>query len=550
MNVDLNNLPDDVHELHEIISSITNTYEKEIASLESEKNQFEERSSHYESENLYLKEQVRLLKAYIYGKKNEKLTPEETEQGFLFNEAEEGIDETASDDSSDVSLTTVKSYTRKKTGRKPLSDDLPREEIVHDLSDEEKKCPCCGKERPSIGSDESEELEFIPAKIVVLKHIRKKYGPCSCDAFLAAEKPEVLTAPAPPRMIPGSIASPGLLAEVLTSKFADSLPFYRQEKIFKRIGVELSRQTMCNWEILVAEKCEPLIGLLTEEMRSGPLIHMDETTVQVLQEPGRKAESKSYMWVAVGKNQKGRPLVLYQYHPTRSGTVAADFLEGYTGFLQTDGYAGYNQACKNKNVIHVGCFAHARRYFFDAHKVNKKSKTAKRGLDYIQKLYKVEHELRSQSLDPVDFIEKRKVFVQPILDEFYNWLLSQKDAVVPKSKAGQAVEYTLAEWEKLIRYLDSHLLTPDNNTVENAIRPFVVGRKNWLFSNTPRGAHASAVIYSLVESAKANKLEPYDYLRYLFTLLPGVTGKDDLRKLLPGAISAGEIDKKLRNKTV
>ena len=545
MDVDLTNLPDDVTELHEIISSLKIQNEKS----EQEKKHFEERSNHYESDNRYLKEQVKLLKAYIYGKKNEKLTPEDVTQGLLFNEAEDGTDTDDTEEGKPEAVTTVKSYTRKKTGRKPLSDDLPREEVIHDLSEEERKCSCCGKERPCIGSDSTEELEFIPAKIVVLKHIKKKYGPCTCEASMEAENSEVITASMPPRMIPGSIASPGLLAEVLTSKFVDSLPFYRQEKIFKRIGVEISRQTMCNWATAVAEKCKPLIDVLTEEIRSGPLIQMDETTVQVLKEPGKKAESKSYMWVSVGKNHQGSPLILYQYHPTRSGTVAHDFLEGYSGFLQTDGYTGYNQAGKNDKIIHVGCFAHARRYFFEAHKLNKKSKIASKGLEYIQKLYKAENDLRSKGLNPDDFVMKRNNAVLPILDEFHNWLLSQKDTVVPKSKAGQAIEYTLSEWSKLIRYLDNHLLTPDNNTVENAIRPFVVGRKNWLFSNTPRGAHASAVIYSLVESAKANGLEPYDYLRYLFTILPGITKKNELRKLLPGAISAGTINENLGNKT-
>ena len=549
MKFDLNNLSDDVKELHAIISSLSLQYEQNLEnienleseknSLESEKNNLEceknhlaSEKNHLESETQYLREQIKLLKAYIYGKKNEKLTPEDTAQGRLFNEAEDGADD---DLIADAPVTTVRSHTRKKTGRKPLADSLPREEIIHDLSDEEKKCSCCGKTRPSIGSDDTEELEFIPAKIVVLKHIRKKYGPCTCDAFLESEKTEVLTAPAPPRMIPGSIASPGLLAEVLTSKFCDSIPFYRQEKIFSRIGVEISRATMSNWTIAVAERCGPLIEMIAEEIRSGPLIQMDETTLQVLREPERKPENKSYMWVAVGKSHNGRKLILYEYHPTRAGTVASDFLEGYTGFLQTDGYAGYNLAGKQDDIVHVGCFAHARRYFFDGHKLNKKSKTAAKGLSFIQKLYKVEQDLRSMDLAPDDFVEKRKKAVQPILDEFHNWLLAQKDTVVPKSKAGQAVEYTLSEWSKLTRYLESHLLTPDNNTVENAIRPFVVGRKNWLFSNTPRGAHASAVIYSLVESAKANGLEPYDYLRYLFMALPAVDSNDKhgLKNLLP-----------------
>lgn len=539
MKVDLHNLPDDVNELHAIISNLAIEHqqiEEEKNHLESENHKIEEEKNHLESESRYLKEQVRLLKAYIYGKKNEKLTPEDGAQGRLFNEAENGADEDMVAEA-DAPVTMVRGHTRKKTGRKPLADSLPREEVIHDLSDEEKQCPYCQKERPCIGSDITEELEFITAKIVVLKHIRKKYGPCACNAFFESEEPEVCTAPATLRMLPGSIASPGLLAEVLTSKFCDSIPFYRQEKIFSRIGVEISRATMSNWGIAVAEKCGPLMDVITQEIRSGPLVQMDETTLQVLNEPEKEPESKSYMWVAVGKSHNGSKLILYQYHHTRSGTVASDFLEGYTGFLQTDGYGGYNRAGMQDGIVHVGCFAHARRYFFDAQKLNKKSKTAAKGLSFIQKLYKAEHDLRSKDLAPEDFVEKRKKVVQPILDEFHNWLLAQKDTVVPKSKAGQAVAYTLSEWSKLIRYLESHLLTPDNNAVENAIRPFVVGRKNWLFSNTPRGAHASAAIYSMVESAKANGLEPYKYLRFLFEKLPYAESTEDFRALLPDRIA-------------
>ncbi len=536
MKVDLNNLPDDIDKLQKIIFTISQQHQKDTTEIDSLK-----------EERHYLKEQVETYKKLYFGKKSEKLTPEDKSQMLLFNEAEDGqiLDEIEVDESDNTPTTKVKSYIRKKSGRKPLPGDLPREEVIHDLSDEEKKCECCGKERPSIGSDDTEELEFIPSKIVVTKHIRKKYGACTCDASFEKEKPEVITAAMPPRMIPGSIASPGLLAEVLTSKFVDSLPFYRQEKIFKRIDVEISRQTMCNWAISIADKCKPLIELMIEEIRSGPLIQMDETTVQVLKEPDKKPESKSYMWVAVGRNTENRSLIFYQYHPTRSKDIPSEFLKDYTGYLQTDGYAGYNQAGSNENIIHVGCFAHARRYFFDASKMNKKSKVAFKGLDFIQKLYKIEDDLRARELEADDFLEKRKKAVLPLLDDFHNWLVSQKDNVVPKSKTGQAVSYTLSEWDKLIRYIDHHLLTPDNNAVENAIRPFVIGRKNWLFSNAQSGAHASAVIYSLVESAKANKLEPYKYLRFLFTFLPGVDNREEVKNLLPSYLTEGIIDEKL-----
>jgi transposase len=464
---------------------------------------------------------------------------------LLFNEAEAGIGESEQDveEISEVSVSTVKSHTRKKPGRKPLSPDLPREEVVHDLPEEEKKCACCQKERPVIGREETEELDIVPAKVKVIKHIRIKYGPCDCDGFLHQGIPEVKIASMPERIIPGSIASPGLLAYVLTSKFVDSLPFYRQSKMFDRIDADISRATMCNWAILAAEKCKELITLMSEEIRGGPLIQMDETTLQVLREPGRKAENKSYMWVSVGypTGERSNPLILYTYHPTRSQEVPKEFLKNYKGYLQTDGYGGYNQAGENEGIVHAGCFAHARRYFYDAIKQNKRSKAAHKGLSYIQKIYVIENDLRQRNLSGDEFIRKRKDAAVPVLEEFNNWLLSQSGSILPESKTGKAIQYTISEWKKLTKYLEHHLMTPDNNIVENAIRPFVVGRKNWLFSNTPRGAKSSAVIYSLIESAKANGLEPYHYLRFLFINLPKVKSREENRKLMPNHVKPNNL---------
>jgi transposase len=218
-----------------------------------------------------------------------------------------------------------------------------------------------------------------------------------------------------------------------------------------------------------------------------------------------------------------------------------EFLKDFRGFLQTDGYAGYNKSGGKESITHVGCFAHARRYFHEAYTLNKKSATAHRGLTYIQNIYKIENDLRELKLSDEEFVEKRKNAVAPVLDDFYNWLVSQQNAVLPESRAGKAVSYALAEWSKLIKFLDHHLLTPDNNAVENAIRPFVLGRKNWLFSNTPRGAGSSAVIFSVIESAKANGLDPYKYLKFLFENLPGKKSREDLKILLPNYVSIEEL---------
>jgi transposase len=509
MMIDSNNLPDEPEVLKEMLADLALKHES------------------LDQKYAYLEEKYKALQRLHFGKKSEKLTPEDEHQMRLFNEAEDGcLDEP---EEIPVESTQVKSHTRKKGGRKPLPENIPREEIIHDLSAEEKLCPCCGKDRPLIGEETSEELDIIPAKIIVNRHIRKKYGPCGCDNFLNEGIPEIRTAPLPARLIPHSIVSSGLAAYVVTSKFCDALPFYRQSKIFERIDLDISRATLCNWAIAAAERCAPLIEMISEEIRGGPVIRMDETTLQVLNEPDRPAASKSYMWVAMGYTAKEKPLLLYRYHPTRSGDVPQEILGDYSGILQTDGYDGYNRVVNANSLIHAGCFAHARREFERAMKQSKKSKTAYKGLGYIRSLYRIEHELRDRNLNPDDFVLMRKKAANPVLEEFHNWLLVMKDEILPQGYTGKAIAYTLNQWDKLVRYLDHHLLTPDNNLVENAIRPFVVGRKNWLFSNTPRGAESSAILYSLIESAKANGLEPYRYLRYIFDRIPGASSKEQLR---------------------
>ena len=517
------------------------TLEEKHQTKETELRELEEKHLAKEAELRALEDQHRILEEKhltlvrkFFGKRSEKLTPEDESQGRLFNEAEDGRG-VVDDDEREVAapVTTVKSHERKKRGRKPLPDDLPREDGIHDLPESEKQCPCCGKPRPAIGTEESEELDIVPAKITVLHHVKKKYGPCECDGFLNSGKPEIATAKMPQRMIPGSIASAGLLAYTIVSKFADALPFYRQSRIFQRIDVDISRATMCNWTIGAYERMAGFFEVFIDEMKKGEFMRMDETSVQVLCEEGRPPESKSYMWVAIGYPARGRPLVLYQYHPSRSRDIPNEFLEDFRGHLQTDGYDGYNLAAGRDGIIHVGCFAHARRYFFDAAKLNKQDSRAHRALDFIRKLYEIESRIRGQGLPLDTFVEKRKKEAFPVLDEFRLWLARTGPEIVPSSRTGRAIAYTLKEWDKLIRYLDADFLTPDNNEIERAIRPFVIGRKNWLFSNTPRGAHASAAMYSLIESAKANKIEPYQYLHFLFTNLPLISCTDELRLLLP-----------------
>jgi len=260
---------------------------------------------------------------------------------------------------------------------------------------------------------------------------------------------------------------------------------------------------------------------------------MDETTVQVMGETERSDTQKSYMWLARG-GPPGKPVVLYEYRETRAASHAKQFLCGYSGYLQTDGYEGYDCAVKDMpGIIHVGCFAHARRKFFEASKSANKPQSAEEGIKHIRKLYELESRLRKENLEENHFLEKRREQAEPALDAFKVWLEKRVIEVLPSSLLGIAVSYTLKQWDKLIAYLESPHLTPDNNACENAIRPFVLGRKNWLFNKSPEGAKSSCGIYSLIESAKQNAVEPLLYLRELFERCPSAVSTDDWNKLLP-----------------
>lgn len=490
-----------------------------------------------EVENNILREQVRLLKAKLFGRKTEKQTvPADNGQVLLFNEAEEyAVQEEEKEEG-----VTVKSYSRKKRGRRPLPEDLPRVDVIHDLTEEEKACACgCVKER--IGEEVSEQLDIIPAKMQVIRHIRYKYVCKNCEG-VEADEPAVKIAPMPEQMIPKSMVAPGLLAHVITAKFVDAVPFYRQEGQFERLGIDIPRSTMCGWAIKAAERCGPLIKLMNEEIRSGPLINIDETTVQVMKEEGRLNTTKSYMWIFMG-GDRGRPALIYRYSPTRSGDVAVEYLKGYRGYVQTDGYAGYDFLDKEKDIIHVGCWAHVRRKFVEVISASGKRKgvkgrtgNAEKAVDYIARLYAVEKEAKEQELNEKELFKRRQQKAGPVLEEFKEWLEKTYQLTPPKGLLGNAISYALKQWDRLTRYLEDGRIRPDNNLAENAIRPFVVGRKNWLFSGHPNGANASACLYSLIETAKANGIEPYRYLRCLFERLPSTNTTDDYKFLLPNRI--------------
>jgi transposase len=506
MTIDIATLPNDQAQLKQMLVDFQARFDKETG---------------------ILLEEIRHLRAQLFGRKSEKVREDGPQPLPLFDMPEPEGEEEA------VEETHVPAHTRRKKGRKPLPDSLPRIEVIHDIDSAEKIC-ACGCELSRIGEEVSEQLDIVPAKIQVIRHIRPKYACRNCEG-VEDDGPTVKIAPVPAQIIPKSIATPGLLAHILTGKFIDHTPFYRQEKQLLRLGVELSRTTMCKWAMQTAAVCRPLLNLLIDEVLVASYINIDETTLQVLQEPGRDPTTKSYMWV-FRRGDPEKPVLIYQYHPTRSGDVVKEFLRDFEGYVQTDGYSGYDFLAHRKKIRHIGCWAHSRRKFMDVIKAqgkNRKPGSADVALKYIKELYGLEKEAHKKSLTPDEIRQMRQERSKPILEEFKIWLGKKSLQTPPKGLLGKAIAYTLNQWEKLIGYLEDGRLAPDNNMAENCIRPFVIGRKNWLFSGTPEGAEASALLYSLIETAKANNLEPNAYLRYIFAKLPFASALEDYEALLP-----------------
>ena len=483
-----------------------------------------------------LREQIRLLLHKRFGPSSERLSGDQLQ---LFNEAEDLVDK---EEAAGAEATIrVQAHTRVRKGRQPLPATLPRVEVLHDLSAEEKICPVDGCELKRIGEETSEQLSVIPARMQVLRHVRPKYACPRCQEG-------VKIAPPPPQVIPKSMASAGLLAYIAISKYADALPLYRQSRIFERWGVDLSRTTMANWMVQTGTALQPIINLLRDELLEESFIQCDETRCQVLKEPGRPAQRQSYIWAQRG-GPPGMPVILFEYDSSRGGEVPQRLFEGFSGYLQTDGYDGYNPVCQdNPKIIRVGCWAHSRRRFDEAVKAQIKSKggegpgklsLAHQGLGFIRKLYKIEKEIRGQTAP--ERKEAREVQARPILAALREWLKGSCDQVPPKSLTGRALGYLHDQWDNLTRYLEDGRLEIDNNRIENSIRPFVVGRKNWLFSDTVKGAEASANIYSVIETAKANGLDPYRYFLHLLTELPKAQRVEDFEKLLPTRCTEVEI---------
>jgi transposase/uncharacterized coiled-coil protein SlyX len=467
----------------------------------------------------HLLEQFRLARQRLFGISSEK-APGQSE---LFNEAETLNREIPESD--DEQPPASNGVGRKlRGGRKPLAAHLPRVEIRYNLPEDQRYCPC-GCTLKIIGEETSEQLDLIPARIQVLRHIRERYVCGHCEAA-------PILAPMPAQPIPKSNASPGLLAHITVGKYVDGLPLYRLESVLARADLHQPRQTSARWMIQAAELIQPLLNLAWDHLLSQPVIHCDETVVQVLKEPDKPPTSHSYMWVLTA-GPADRPVVLFDYQASRSSEVPKRLLAGYRGYLMSDGYEGYNAVAAQSGIEHLCCMVHARRGFRNAQRAQPRGYTgrADEGIEFFRKLYRIEGQIREADIDTR--YRTRQAQSLPVLQQLRAWLDDALPEVNPEGTLGKALAYLDKYWPKLIRYCEAGYLPIDNNRLENKIRPFVIGRNNWKFSDTPAGAHASASLYSLIETCKACGLDPYTYLRHVYTHLPRASSVEHIEALLP-----------------
>ena len=490
-----------------------------------------------------LKERLNKFMRKIFAAKSE--ASSQSQKDMFFNEAEVlGVqaqpaaqEEDAEDEGIDVPA-----HKRAKRGRKPLDPALPRHVVRHELPESERMCPHDGLPLKEVGVEASEQLDIIPQQVRVIRHERVKYACPCCDGALRL-------APKPAQVIPKGLFSEGLLAWVVTSKYCDGLPLYRQAALLGRFGgSDLSRNTMAASVVRVGQAVQPIINLLRDHLLDAPLTYGDETQIQVLKEPGKSAQSKSYMWAQMTQGSDptgaGPAIRLFAYSPSRSTQAAQVLYAGMRGgtVLMTDGYAVYDQISNANQLVHLACWAHCRRDFNDALQALPKHARGREPLAaqfmaLIGKLYAVESRGRDLKLEAKQLLEQRQLHSVPVLKQIEALLLANIHVVLPSSLLGKALHYLSSQWSKLSLYVTHGAYPIDNNACENSIRPFVIGRKNWLFSDTVAGANASANLYSLLQTCTANGVDGYKYLRALLVALPAAQTADDYEALLPWSIS-------------
>jgi transposase len=476
-------------------------------------------------------ERLRAYRRELFGAKSE---ARELDQLGLFNEAEV-LAENTTPAQEDTSETTAGALKRKKRGhRKPLDPDLPREVVRHELAEAERFCANDGHALVEIGVETSEQLDVIPEQVRVIQHQRVKYACPCCDLGIKVT-------PAPLRIIPRGLLTESALAWIATGKYQFGMPIYRQAGLLRRFGGDISSNTLAASMVRVGLATQPVINLMRDMLLDAELIYCDETTFQVLKEQGRKPETKSYLWAQM--TGSGIPIRCFTYTPGRGAKLADKLFAGIRqgAVLMTDGYEPYNGISEQYQLVHLGCWAHSRRYFVKAEdNVPKAARSsdllATRFIRLIGKLFAAEAHSETWTAERRQRLRQR--YSARVLNVIENLRLEQSSGVVPQSLLGKALTYLREQWPKLTRYVSNGDWPISNNPCENSIRPFVVGRRGWMFADTVDGANASANIYTLVETCKANGIDPYSYLTWLFQRLPLAQNVDDYDALLPWKMPA------------
>jgi transposase len=472
-------------------------------------------------------ERLRAYRRELFGAKSE---ARDANQLGLFNEAEALAPVGVQPAQEDTPSTPVAAHARKKRGRKPLDPNLPRDVVRHELPESERFCAHDGHALVEIGVETSEQIDVIPEQVRVVQHQRVKYACPCCDLGMKVT-------PAPPRIIPRGLFTEAALAWIATGKYQFGMPLYRQAVLLRRFGGDISSNTVAAGMVRVGLAVQPVINLMRDALLDCGLLYCDETTFQVLKEPGRRPQIKSYLWAQMNGGA-GPPIRLFTYTPGRGGQHAESLFAGIGPgtVLMSDGYPLYDGIARSYRLVHLGCWSHARRGFIKAEDAIPKAarqpdQLATRFVRWIAKLYAAE--ARSAEWDADRRRRLRQRYSVRVLDRIEKLLVEHRDTVVPGSLLGKGLQYLSGQWPKLVRYVENGEWPISNNPCENAIRPFVIGRRGWLFSDTVDGANASANLYSLIETCKANRIEPYRYLVWLFRHIPLATTVDDYDALLP-----------------
>ncbi|MFR5274088.1 IS66 family transposase [Intestinibacter bartlettii] len=498
----------------------------EVGSLKKEIEEKDKEIENLKNRLAFLENQVLSKNKKIFGPSSEKI---DSNQLNFFNEVEK--DSNVKLDEPTVEEITYKRNKPSKNKQDNFSN-LEIIEIEHKLEEDQLKCSICNTTMEVIGKKTKDTLVYEPAKMYIERHISYSYACKNCEKVTG--EANIITTESSKNLITKSLASNKLLAHIISQKYEYAMPLYRQESYFKNLGVCLSRQTMSNWAISCSEKLEIVYKEFKSRLLASNYIQADETTLKVIDPKGNESKSKIYMWLYKTCNSEN-PVVLYEYQKTRSSSWPKKFLDGFSGYLQTDGYSGYN---KLEKIKHIYCMAHIRRYFYKVIEPIQKNEEALKksraliGFNYCEEIYSLEKNIREKYCNDKDFYQIRYKIrekeLKPLLDKFNNYIKQEKENALPESPLGKAIAYSEKVLPNMNLVLEDGHLEIDNNAAERAIKPFVIGRKNWLFSNTPRGAKASATLYSIIETAKANNLIAERYLVYLFDKLTGI---DDLKQL-------------------